>query len=207
MTQDNTTALDDLLTDWRQQAATAEFRRERDKGTTFENLCIAYLQHDPIQARQYEQPMSYSDWAQVPERRNDRVAEPLGFYAEPERSAQDLGIDLVAKLRDEEGWCAIQCKFHATGSRIAKADIDSFLAASGHKDFRQRLIIDTTGREWNSQAEEMLRRPSGAGPADRPARITGQPHPLAGLCDQQRNPPRRQTHTLSTSAQGVQSGH
>ena len=157
MTQDNTTALDDLLADWRQQAATAEFRRERDKGTTFENLCIAYLQHDPIQARQYERPMSYSDWAQVPERRNDRVAEPLGFYAEPERSAQDLGIDLVAKLRDEEGWCAIQCKFHATGSRIAKADIDSFLAASGHKDFRQRLIIDTTGREWNSQAEEMLR--------------------------------------------------
>ena len=157
MTQDNTTALDDLLAGWRQQAATAEFRRERDKGTAFENLCIAYLQHDPIQARQYERPMSYSDWAQAPERRDDRVAEPLGFYAEPERSAQDLGIDLVAKLRDEEGWCAIQCKFHATGSRIAKADIDSFLAASGHKDFRQRLIIDTTGREWSTQAEQMLR--------------------------------------------------
>ena len=69
MTQDNTSALDDLLTGWRQQAATAGYRRERDKGTAFENLCIAYLQHDPIQARQYEQPMLYSDWAQVPERR------------------------------------------------------------------------------------------------------------------------------------------
>ena len=157
MTQDNTTVLDDLLTGWRQQAATAGYRRERDKGTAFENLCIAYLQNDPIQARQYEQPMLYSDWTQAPERRDDRVAEPLGFYAEPERSAQDLGIDLVAKLRDEEGWCAIQCKFHATGSRIAKKEIDSFLAASGHRDFRQRLIIDTTGREWSSQAEQMLR--------------------------------------------------
>ncbi len=157
MTQDNTTALDDLLAGWRQQAATAEFRRERDKGTAFENLCIAYLQNDPIQARQYERPMSYSDWAQAPERRDDRVAEPLGFYAEPERSAQDLGIDLVAKLRDEDGWCAIQCKFHETGSRIAKKEIDSFLAASGHRDFRQRLIIDTTGREWSPQAEQMLR--------------------------------------------------
>ena len=157
MAQDNTTALDSLLADWRQQAATAGYRRERDKGTAFENLCIAYLQNDPIQARQYEQPMLYSDWAQAPERRDDRVAEPLGFYAEPERSAQDLGIDLVAKLRDEEGWCAIQCKFHATGSRIAKKEIDSFLAASGHRDFRQRLIIDTTGREWSSQAEQMLR--------------------------------------------------
>ena len=103
MAQDNTSALDALLAGWRQQAATAGYRRERDKGTTFERLCIAYLQHDPIQARQYERPMSYSDWAQAPERRDDRVAEPLGFYAEPERSAQDLGIDLVAKLRDEEG--------------------------------------------------------------------------------------------------------
>ena len=157
MTQDNTTVLDDLLTDWRQQAATAGYSRERDKGTAFENLCIAYLQNDPIQARQYEQPMLYSDWAQAPERRDDRVAEPLGFYVEPERSAQDLGIDLVAKLRDEEGWCAIQCKFYATGSRIAKKEIDSFLAASGHRDFRQRLIIDTTGLEWSPQAEQMLR--------------------------------------------------
>ena len=157
MTQDNTTVLDDLLTGWRQQAATAQYSRERDKGTAFENLCIAYLQNDPIQARQYEQPMLYSDWAQAPERRDDRIAEPLGFYAEPNWSAQDLGIDLVAKLKDEEGWCAIQCKFHATGSRIAKAEIDSFLAASGHRDFRQRLIIDTTGREWSTQAEQMLR--------------------------------------------------
>ena len=157
MTQDNTTVLDDLLTGWRQQAATAGYRRERDKGTAFENLCIAYLQNDPIQARQYEQPMLYSDWAQAPERRDDRVAEPLGFYAEPDWSAQDLGIDLVAKLRDEEGWCAIQCKFHATGSSIAKKEIDSFLAASGHRDFRQRLIIDTTGREWSTPAEKMLR--------------------------------------------------
>ena len=157
MTQNNTTVLDDLLTGWRQQAATAGYRRERDKGTAFENLCIAYLQNDPIQARQYEQPMLYSDWAQAPERRDDRVAEPLGFYAEPDWSAQDLGIDLVAKLRDEEGWCAIQCKFHATGSSIAKKEIDSFLAASGHRDFRQRLIIDTTGREWSTPAEKMLR--------------------------------------------------
>ena len=157
MTQDNTTALDALLAGWRQQAATAEYHRERDKGTAFENLCMAYLQHDPIQARQYEPPMLYSDWAQAPEGSNDRVAEPLGYYAAPNRSAQDLGIDLVAKLRDEDGWCAIQCKFHAKGGRIAKADIDSFLAASGHRDFQQRLIIDTTGREWSTQAEEMLR--------------------------------------------------
>ena len=157
MAQDNTTTLDALLAGWRHQAATAGYRRERDKGTAFENLCMAYLQHDPVQARQYEPPVLYSDWAQASEGKNDRVVEPLGYYAPSNRSAQDLGIDLVAKLRDGDGWCAIQCKFHAKGSRISKAEIDSFLAASGHKDFRQRLIIDTTGREWSTQAEEMLR--------------------------------------------------
>ena len=98
----NPAVLRHLLDSWRQQAATAGYHRERDKGTAFERLCMAYLQYDPIQARQYEQPMLYSDWAQAPERRNDRVAEPLGFYAEPERSAQDLGIDLVAKLQNDE---------------------------------------------------------------------------------------------------------
>ena len=157
MTQDNAASLHALLAGWREQAATAGYRRERDKGTAFENLCMAYLQHDPIQARQYEPPMLYSDWVRAPEQSHEGVAETLGHYAVPGRSAQDLGIDLVAKLRDEEGWCAIQCKFHATGRRIAKAEIDSFLAASGHRDFRQRLIIDTTGREWSAQAEQMLR--------------------------------------------------
>ncbi len=61
-------------------------------------------------------------------------------------------------MRGSEGWCAVQCKFYAEGKRVQKAEIDSFLAASGSRHFTRRLLIDTTGREWSGPAEEMLRR-------------------------------------------------
>ncbi len=64
----------------------------------------------------------------------------------------------MAKVRGGEGWCAIQCKFRAEGKRVPKAEIDSFLAASGARPFTRRLIIDTTGRQWSAPAEDMLRR-------------------------------------------------
>ena len=35
--------------------------------------------------------------------------------------ADDTGIDLVAKLRDDGGFCAIQCKFYAAEHHIQKA--------------------------------------------------------------------------------------
>ena len=40
---------------------------------------------------------------------------------------------------------------------IARAEIDSFLAASGRPEFRRRILIDTTGRRWSSVLKETLR--------------------------------------------------
>ena len=134
-TSHNPAVLYHLLDSWRQKATAAGYRRERDKGTAFENLCIAYLQHDPIQARQYEQPMLYADWAQASERRNDRVAEPLGFYAEPERSAQDLGIDLVAKFRA------------AYGNTVSKRDIFHYIYGLLHVPSYRRRFANNLSKE------------------------------------------------------------
>ena len=44
-----TNSLQDLLNSYREAA-----RNERDKGTYFERLSIAYLTHDPVQVEQYE---------------------------------------------------------------------------------------------------------------------------------------------------------
>ena len=132
--------MDDILSAWREEAAASPFSRERVKGTAFERLCVAFLTHDPIQNTLYEPPQRYGDWARergLPE--------------------TDLGIDLVAKVRGGEGWCAIQCKFWAKGKRIPKSAIDSFLAASGSADFTRRVIIDTTGKEWSRAAEDVMR--------------------------------------------------
>lgn len=74
----------------------------------------------------------------------------------PDRDGRkDNGIDLVAE-RQDGGFTAIQCKFYAECHRIQKSDVDSFISASGKPPFTHRLIVDTTGRDWSPNAEEML---------------------------------------------------
>ncbi len=135
--------IDKILEGWRRQASEAGFNRERDKGTAFEDLCRAFLTHDPVQKDQYQTPLGYADWAR-----------------ERGLSEQDIGIDLVAKLRNTGGWCAVQCKFWAEGKTLQKKEIDSFLASSGREEFTRRLIIDTTGKRWSKQAEDTVRSQS-----------------------------------------------
>lgn len=134
--------LDEILSKWRQEAARASFSRRRDMGTAFEELCAAFLSHDPVQTAQFCHVQPYGDWA-----RQQGLA------------AGDAGIDLVAELRDEPGsYAAIQCKFRDAQGSIAKGEIDSFLAASGRPEFRRRIWMDTTGRPWSVKAEESLRQ-------------------------------------------------
>lgn len=113
-------------------------RSEREKGTYFERLAVAFIKHDSGMAQEYEDAWLYSDWA-----------EAAGV------ARNDDGIDVVARTHDG-GLCAIQCKFYRTGHRIQKADIDSFFTASGRKHFSRRLIIDTTDAPWSENAEAAL---------------------------------------------------
>ena len=131
---ENIHALDRLLAGYRASALS-----EREKGTYFERLILAYLQHDPVQSEEYDGVWTYQEWAQA-----------HGW------SAKDIGIDLVAKLRNENGYCAIQCKFYEPTHRIQKADIDGFLAASGRSPFRRRLVVDSTELPWGSNAEATI---------------------------------------------------
>jgi len=129
-----TTPLRQLLAQYRASAKT-----EREKGSYFERLAVAFLKNDPGMANEYEDAWLFSEWAK---------AEGL--------DGRDTGIDAVAKLRGADGFCAIQCKFYAEGHRIQKADIDSFFTASGKRHFARRLIIDTTDAPWSGNAEAAL---------------------------------------------------
>ncbi|WP_353200018.1 type ISP restriction/modification enzyme [Sandarakinorhabdus sp.] len=128
-------ALDRLLASYRAAAVT-----EREKGTYFERLAVAYLRHDPVQTQEFSQVWSYADWAK--ERGVD---------------GRDTGIDLVAKLRSEDGFAAIQCKFFSAKHAIQKKDIDSFLSASSKPPFQRRVFIDTTEVDWSGNAEDTIR--------------------------------------------------
>ncbi|WP_276937939.1 type ISP restriction/modification enzyme [Ferrimicrobium acidiphilum] len=107
------------------------------QGMAFERMMRAYLTMDPLFADRFEKVFTWMDW--------------------PERPAgeRDTGIDLVGIERDG-GVCAIQCKFVASGTTIAKPAIDSFLAASSRRPFSSRLIIATTD-SWNFNATNTLK--------------------------------------------------
>lgn len=92
-------ALDQLLASYRTAAVT-----EREKGTYFERLAKAYLRHDPLQNEEYDGVWTWSEWA-----------------GEEAGSRRDIGIDLVAKLRNVDGYAAIQCKFYRPDYRTQKS--------------------------------------------------------------------------------------
>ncbi|QHS09124.1 type ISP restriction/modification enzyme [Sinimarinibacterium sp. NLF-5-8] len=111
----------DLLQQYRDESAF-----NRDLGDRFERLMRAYLKLDPQYLALFEDVWLWKDWPQ---------REALGY------KLPDTGIDLVAKLRDEDGYCAIQCKFY--DSPIPLGDLGNFFTLSGKGGFTQRLIVAT----------------------------------------------------------------
>jgi len=126
-----TTTVHDIIEDFRALPVSA-----RERGERFERLMAQYLRLDPIYGERYSDVWLWSDW--------------------PGRDGKgDTGIDLVAKERDGDGYCAIQCKFYAPDHHLQKADIDSFFTASGKHPFTSRIVISTTDK-WGANAEAAL---------------------------------------------------
>ena len=120
---------------------------ERAKGAGFERGMSIALNEAPLYRSRFSEIVMWEDWSL--------------------RATQDLGIDLVATLRPEEGGghCAIQCKFYGDTTHLAKSNIDSFLSQSSQKyknhdgqlvPWKERIII-TTKDDWSPNAERAIR--------------------------------------------------
>lgn len=70
------------------------------------------------------------------------------------RDGRDYGIDLVAELKSGER-VAIQCKCYKPGHRVARDDINSFIAEARPGWFDLRWIVSTS--EWTAAAESAIR--------------------------------------------------
>lgn len=127
------TALSQLLATYRAAALT-----EREKGTYFEELILAYLRNEATYRDLYSQVWTWADWAPA-----------HGF------TAKDDGIDLVAQLAGSGEFHAIQCKFYDPDYKLQKKDIDSFFTASGRKPFTHRVVVSSTDH-WSDHAENAL---------------------------------------------------
>lgn len=108
-----------------------------DKGTLFEKLCLYFLRNDPTQQQRFSDVWPWREW-------------PLN-NGEP-----DTGIDIVARVRDSESYCAVQCKFREDDSSISKAEIDSFLALSSKEIFSARILFTLTDN-FNTHARNALK--------------------------------------------------
>jgi len=129
----------DLLNYFEKNASTM-----RQKGSIFEKFVKKFLQIEPTYANQFEKVWLWSEF--------------------PYRDGMpDTGIDIVAKCRNREEYCAIQCKFYASETSVSKADVDTFLSASSttfYVDnsinyFTQRIVISTTDK-WSLNAEATI---------------------------------------------------
>ncbi|MBR4225557.1 MAG: DEAD/DEAH box helicase [Candidatus Methanomethylophilaceae archaeon] len=116
---------------------------EREKGARFEELIARYLMTDPAYSVQLEWVRTWND-----------------FFGREDMGGQDTGIDLVARTKAGEYW-AVQCKCYAEGHRVTKADMDTFMSASGRtfddegerRGFSRRLVVATTD-DWTDNALE-----------------------------------------------------
>lgn len=129
-------AFDELLAQYR-----ALSDSQRMKGNLFEQLVRQYLLNDAQMRLEFEDVYLWKDWP-------------------GNQNLPDTGIDLVGILRSrnkETGEAvAIQCKFYDPSHRIQKSDLDSFLSESGKHPYVGRIVVETTGTEWSSNARNAI---------------------------------------------------
>ncbi|MFB2539679.1 DEAD/DEAH box helicase [Acinetobacter sp. c3-l95] len=129
--------LQTILNDYRNVSHT-----QRDSGTLFEDLMIVYFKNEPKFKEQYKTVMTYARWVEF-------YGHELGI-----ENKKDTGIDLVATTFTGEHH-AIQCKNYVPSHKMSKADIDSFMSASGKTYFSYRIVVSTV-TDWTDNAIEMI---------------------------------------------------
>ena len=113
-------------------------KSESHKGRLFERLMKKFFLGDPVYRDRFSDVWLWSDWS----------------HMQTPHAGPDTGIDLVAAESDG-GYCAIQCKCYAPGTRISKGHLDSFISASARDPFTSRLVVDT-GDEWGRTARNTV---------------------------------------------------
>ena len=108
---------------------------QRERGTLFEKLVLAYLKHEPTYRALYQNVWLLSD-----------VPDNYGI------SKKDTGVDLVAEQKNGD-LVAIQAKFYT--HKVGKDAINSFVAELGKSYYQHGLIISTVD-EWNNNARETI---------------------------------------------------
>lgn len=114
----------------------------RQLGTEFERFVKRYLKVEPSYASQFSDVWLWNEC----------------HFAK----GSDVGIDLVARTNFGE-YVAIQAKCYQPGTQVDKADVDTFLSASGKQiapdgkpTYYSSRIIIATNDNWTNHASEAI---------------------------------------------------
>jgi len=132
------------INSWEEFLGTAKSVSLKERGDMFEVLTKYFLQIDPIYSTQIADIWL---WSEIP----PSVKEELHL------SGRDMGIDLVARTKDNKFW-AVQCKYRTdvTGS-LTWREISTFVGLSMIRSRFEYCLIAYTGDKYSSvlkQAEE-----------------------------------------------------
>lgn len=106
---------------------------QRDRGTAFEKMVVAYLENEPAYKQKFQNVWMLNE---VP--------------AEYNISKKDTGVDIVAKGYDDK-LTAVQAKFYK--GKVGKKEIDSFIAEAGKNYYDSGMLVSSTD-ELNKNVEE-----------------------------------------------------
>ena len=111
----------------------------REKGNTFELLVMSFLRLNSEHRSMFETVMPWSEWPEKP-------------------APRDIGIDLIARRREDQELVAIQCKFKGRDYPVQYEEVASFLVAASLSRIRRLMLVATTNltsdahfalREWS----------------------------------------------------------
>ena len=93
------------------------------RGKQFEKIVKWWLQNDPIHSRDIKKVWLWDEW--------------------PDRPGPDVGIDLVAELKDGS-LLAVQAKCFDSERDIPKSELDSFISAASPRKYGRRMLVAST---------------------------------------------------------------
>ena len=105
-------------------------------GKAFEQFCKHFLETSPEFENQFDKVWMWDDW--------------------PNKWSRDKGIDLVAKYRGRDRYCAIQAKCYGANNTVPYSDVTNFLADSSRAEIEHRILMMSTNKLAERTTREVI---------------------------------------------------
>jgi superfamily II DNA or RNA helicase len=105
-------------------------------GKAFERFCKHFLETSPEYKYQFEQVWLWEDF--------------------PKKWSKDKGVDLIAKYKGRDKYCAIQAKCYAAHNTVPYNEVTNFLADSNRAEIEDRILMMSTNKLNEKTSKEVI---------------------------------------------------